>query len=120
MYENQGQNHAPDFLVFFQSREEWETVFLIASLVHFLGVIFYGIFASGDKQSWADPPAEELERRKSQYSLGHPVVSAPTTPGKMSSYGAMTDSNMFRTKEEFVQVEAKGDYLNGDIKDRDM
>jgi len=59
------------------------------------------------------------------------MVSAPTTPGKMTSYGATTDShmyqyggtidnNMFQTKEEFVQVEAKGDYLNGDIKDRDM
>jgi len=106
-------------------------VFLIASLVHFLGVIFYGIFASGEKQSWADPTPEEEERRKSLHSIGASMVSAPTTPGKMTSYGATTDShmyqyggtidnNMFQTKEEFVQVEAKGDYLNGDIKDRDM
>ena len=95
-------------------------MFLIASLVHFLGVIFYGIFASGEKQSWADPPPEEIERRKSQYSIGTPVVCASTASRKMASYGATTDNNMFQTKEEFVQVDAKGDYLNGDIKDRDL
>jgi hypothetical protein len=31
-------------------------VFLIASIIHFGGVIFYGIFASGEKQPWAEPP----------------------------------------------------------------
>jgi ACS family sodium-dependent inorganic phosphate cotransporter-like MFS transporter 6/7/8 len=34
-------------------------VFLVASLIHFGGVIFYGIFASGEKQPWADPKEEE-------------------------------------------------------------
>ena len=33
-------------------------MFIIASCVHFAGVIFYGIFASGDKQPWSDPPDE--------------------------------------------------------------
>ena len=33
-------------------------MFLIASLIHFGGVIFYGLFASGEKQPWADPPPE--------------------------------------------------------------
>jgi ACS family sodium-dependent inorganic phosphate cotransporter-like MFS transporter 6/7/8 len=28
--------------------EEWQTVFLIASSIHFFGVIFYAIFASGE------------------------------------------------------------------------
>ena len=27
---------------------EWQTVFLIASSIHFFGVIFYAIFASGE------------------------------------------------------------------------
>jgi ACS family sodium-dependent inorganic phosphate cotransporter-like MFS transporter 6/7/8 len=31
---------------------------LIASIIHFGGVIFYGIFASGEKQPWADPKEE--------------------------------------------------------------
>ena len=43
----------------FKTKEEWSHVFLIASLIHFGGVIFYGIFASGEKQPWADPKDEE-------------------------------------------------------------
>merc|ERR1711892_1090799 len=43
-----------------QIMEEWEHVFLIASSIHFFGVIFYAIFASGELQDWAvDPPTEE-------------------------------------------------------------
>ena len=33
---------------------EWETVFVIASFIHFFGVIFYAIFASGELQPWAE------------------------------------------------------------------
>ena len=33
---------------------EWSHVFLIASSIHFFGVIFYAIFASGEQQSWAN------------------------------------------------------------------
>lgn len=40
------------------TREEWSHVFLIASIIHFIGVIFYGFFASGEKQPWADPKDE--------------------------------------------------------------
>ena len=32
---------------------EWHHVFLIASCIHFIGVIFYAIFASGELQAWA-------------------------------------------------------------------
>jgi hypothetical protein len=41
-------------------------VWLIASLVHFCGVIFYGIFASGEKQPWADPKDDNEIAMKSQ------------------------------------------------------
>ncbi|KAM9785122.1 solute carrier family 17 member 7a [Syngnathus typhle] len=37
-----------------KTRDEWQYVFLIASLVHYGGVVFYGLFASGEKQPWAD------------------------------------------------------------------
>lgn len=37
-------------------------MFLIAALVHYSGVIFYAIFASGEKQEWADP--ESLNEEK--------------------------------------------------------
>uniref|UniRef100_A0A1I8FWN9 MFS domain-containing protein n=2 Tax=Macrostomum lignano TaxID=282301 RepID=A0A1I8FWN9_9PLAT len=41
-----------------RSQQSWSKVFLIASLIHFVGVIFYGVFASGEKQSWAEEAAE--------------------------------------------------------------
>ena len=46
-----------------QIMEEWEHVFLIASSIHFFGVIFYAIFASGELQDWAvgAPEEEKME-----------------------------------------------------------
>uniref|UniRef100_A0A8C1MMT2 Solute carrier family 17 member 8 n=1 Tax=Cyprinus carpio TaxID=7962 RepID=A0A8C1MMT2_CYPCA len=38
-----------------KTRLEWQHVFVIASMVHYTGVIFFAIFASGEKQDWADP-----------------------------------------------------------------
>ncbi|KPP62317.1 vesicular glutamate transporter 1-like [Scleropages formosus] len=51
------------FLCWPQTREEWQYVFLIAALVHYGGVIFYGIFASGEKQPWADAEDTSEEKR---------------------------------------------------------
>lgn len=36
-----------------QSREEWKIVFCISSAIYLFGAIFYGIFASGERQPWA-------------------------------------------------------------------
>ncbi|XP_072291050.1 vesicular glutamate transporter 3 [Eucyclogobius newberryi] len=38
-----------------KTRLEWQNVFVIASCVHYTGVIFYAIFASGEQQEWANP-----------------------------------------------------------------
>ncbi|KAF7258297.1 hypothetical protein EG68_04536 [Paragonimus skrjabini miyazakii] len=43
-----------------EQKDGWATVFLIASLVHFAGVTFYALFASGEKQPWAETPDEAL------------------------------------------------------------
>lgn len=37
----------------FQSAEEWQIVFFIASGIFVVGSIVYGIFASGEVQPWA-------------------------------------------------------------------
>uniref|UniRef100_A0A914DXN0 Major facilitator superfamily (MFS) profile domain-containing protein n=1 Tax=Acrobeloides nanus TaxID=290746 RepID=A0A914DXN0_9BILA len=37
----------------------WVTVFLLASLIHFTGVTFYAVYASGELQEWAEPKDEE-------------------------------------------------------------
>merc|ERR1712038_646133 len=43
--------------------QDWQHVFLIASSIHFFGVIFYAIFASGELQDWAvaGPGEETME-----------------------------------------------------------
>lgn len=42
------------YIVQNKSATEWRTVFIIAGAVYLIGAVIYGIFASGDKQSWAD------------------------------------------------------------------
>jgi len=42
-------------------RSCWTTVFTIAACVHLYGITFYGIFASGKLQPWAEPSSEEQQ-----------------------------------------------------------
>uniref|UniRef100_A0A8C9DM76 Solute carrier family 17 member 8 n=1 Tax=Prolemur simus TaxID=1328070 RepID=A0A8C9DM76_PROSS len=87
-----------------KTREEWQNVFLIAALVHYSGVIFYGVFASGEKQEWADP--ENLSEEKcgiidqdelaEETELNHESFASPR---KKMSYGATTQNCEVREKE---------------------
>lgn len=36
-----------------QQASEWQIVFYIASAIYLVGAIIYGVFASGERQSWA-------------------------------------------------------------------
>ena len=109
-----------------QSREEWQYVFLIAALVHYGGVIFYAIFASGEKQPWADP--EETSEEKCGFihedelddETGD-ITQNYINYGTTKSYGATTQANGgwpngWEKKEEFVQEEVQNSY---NYKDRD-
>uniref|UniRef100_A0A8C8ST03 Solute carrier family 17 member 6 n=1 Tax=Pelusios castaneus TaxID=367368 RepID=A0A8C8ST03_9SAUR len=103
-----------------QTREEWQYVFLIAALVHYGGVIFYAIFASGEKQPWADPEQtseekcgfiheDELDEETGDITQNY--VNYGTT----KSYGATTQVNGgwptgWEKKEEFVQEEVQDSY----------
>lgn len=103
-----------------QTREEWQYVFLIAALVHYGGVIFYGIFASGEKQPWADPEQtseekcgfiHEDELAEETGDITQNYVNYGTT----KSYGATTQvnggwPNGWEKKEEFVQQEVQDSY----------
>ncbi|XP_055336533.1 vesicular glutamate transporter 1-like [Paramacrobiotus metropolitanus] len=75
------------------SPEEWEKVFLIAAVIHICGVIFYGIFASGEKQPWADPPAEETNAWHQSLQGGNYNQNAINygTAGKGGGYGAVEE-----------------------------
>uniref|UniRef100_K1PP83 Vesicular glutamate transporter 1 n=1 Tax=Magallana gigas TaxID=29159 RepID=K1PP83_MAGGI len=35
--------------------QSWQNLFTIAGSIHLAGVLFYGIFASGERQPWAEP-----------------------------------------------------------------
>ncbi|XP_023584698.1 vesicular glutamate transporter 3 isoform X4 [Trichechus manatus latirostris] len=106
-----------------KTREEWQNVFLIAALVHYSGVIFYGVFASGEKQEWADPEnlseekcgiidqdelAEETELNQENFA----------NPKKKMSYGATTQNcevqrNEWRgQREETLNKEELTSYQN--------
>uniref|UniRef100_A0A8C3X7J0 Solute carrier family 17 member 8 n=1 Tax=Catagonus wagneri TaxID=51154 RepID=A0A8C3X7J0_9CETA len=87
-----------------KTREEWQNVFLIAAMVHYSGVIFYGVFASGEKQEWADP--ENLSEEKcgiidrdelaEETELNHESFASPQ---KKMSYGATTQNCEVQRKE---------------------
>ncbi|XP_006871188.1 PREDICTED: vesicular glutamate transporter 3 [Chrysochloris asiatica] len=87
-----------------KTREEWQNVFVIAAMVHYSGVIFYGVFASGEKQDWADP--ENLSEEKcgildqdelaEETELHHESFSSPK---KKMSYGATAQNCEVQKKE---------------------
>ncbi|XP_038636945.1 vesicular glutamate transporter 3 [Scyliorhinus canicula] len=116
-----------------KTREEWQNVFVIASVVHYSGVIFYGIFASGEKQDWADPEdtsedkcgiisqdelAEETELNDESY----------ISPKKKMSYGATSQINGARKEswkkkrgkahEELLEDQNSYHCENGDYRDK--
>lgn len=91
-----------NFISFFQTREEWQNVFLIAALVHYSGVIFYAIFASGEKQEWADP--ENLSEDKcgiiEQDELAEETeLNSDTFVNQKKTYGATSQNSEIARKE---------------------
>lgn len=40
-------------ILYLQTAAEWRIVFIIAGLVYLIGAVIYGLFASGERQSWA-------------------------------------------------------------------
>ncbi|XP_033219220.1 vesicular glutamate transporter 2.2 isoform X2 [Belonocnema kinseyi] len=47
------------FIVQEKTAAEWRIVFIIAGSVYLIGAVIYGLFASGDKQPWADDTKKE-------------------------------------------------------------
>ncbi|NWI44544.1 VGLU3 protein, partial [Picathartes gymnocephalus] len=111
-----------------KTREEWQNVFLIAALVHYSGVIFYAIFASGEKQEWADP--ENLSEEKcgiiDQDELAEETEMNNETfvsPKKM--YGATSQNSEVQRREwrkqkqgtQDVEEQTSYHYENGNFQD---
>ncbi|CAF1005875.1 unnamed protein product [Rotaria sordida] len=82
---------AVEFLTKKGKREEWAHVFLIASLIHFGGVIFYGLFASGEKQPWAEPsPTNDNISNETYKQDGEQIASYGSTVTDGSGFGYQT------------------------------
>ncbi|MBN3293864.1 VGLU1 protein, partial [Polypterus senegalus] len=116
-----------------KTREEWQYVFLIASLVHYGGVIFYGLFASGEKQPWAEPEemsdekcgfihedelAEETEEYHSTTLASGGGYGATSTHAPLSNNGGWATD--WDKKEEFIQDPGRDPYMYGSPEDRDL
>ncbi|XP_035672238.1 vesicular glutamate transporter 1-like [Branchiostoma floridae] len=106
-----------------KNAREWQTVFLIAASVHFVGVIFYAFFASGDVQPWNDD-IDGLNGEKYKDIDKQTIVDkdecALTAEEGMGTYGACDSDIIPKSKEELVQVPAKDTYLHGEPDDREL
>ncbi|KAF4091694.1 hypothetical protein AMELA_G00039370 [Ameiurus melas] len=86
-----------------KTRREWQNVFVIASMVHYCGVIFYAIFASGEKQDWADPESTSEEKcgiieEDELAQEVEPNSDSSLTTSKKMSYGTTTETSAGRKK----------------------
>nr|XP_027199409.1 vesicular glutamate transporter 1-like [Dermatophagoides pteronyssinus] len=57
-----------------KTHTEWQDVFILAGIIHLGGVIFYGIYASGELQPWSEPSKDDpLQLEETQLPPGtHP------------------------------------------------
>merc|ERR1712038_1579243 len=78
---------------------EWGRVFLIASSIHFMGVIFYVIFASGELQDWAVDnsgvdEAMEMEGGGGDNAVDPTVQQYGTETGYTEDYGVPKSADL--------------------------
>ena len=98
-------------------QDEWHHVFIIASSIHFVGVIFYAIFASGELQDWAvEAPATEKMEMKSP-GAGGPPKNYGVEQGYSEDYStkppAMTTAMMPETTDYGAMMETAAAPTNG-------
>merc|ERR1719412_3591357 len=92
---------------------EWSHVFLIASSIHFFGVIFYAIFASGELQPWAEEVKDE------KIEMTSPTRNAPPSygveAGYSEDYGAEEKPKLYPTLDntEYNATGVYGSSING-------
>ncbi|KAG8227728.1 hypothetical protein J437_LFUL008010 [Ladona fulva] len=61
------------YIVQNKTAKEWRTVFYIASAIYLFGAIFYGLFASGELQPWAEVEDIPGERKDGERDKGKSV-----------------------------------------------
>ena len=85
---------------------QWQTVFCIASGIHFFGVIFYALFASGELQDWAKGEAsEETMEMNNDFEK----------PNNGNAYGANPNVvTGYEEQQSFVQQDPPPPYSNSE------
>ncbi|KAM7396532.1 hypothetical protein PAMP_019566 [Pampus punctatissimus] len=108
-----------------KTRLEWQNVFVIASMVHYSGVIFYAIFASGEQQDWANPEGTSEDKcgiidedeLAEESELNSENMIAPK-----KSYGTTDNSSGrkqgWKNKRGVTMQDEEEHYGNGDYQDR--
>ncbi len=64
------QNNSINRIKFPQTINEWRTVFFIAAGLYSFGLIFCGLFASGEQQPWAQTSDQGKNKLQNQSSTG--------------------------------------------------
>nr|XP_003706045.2 PREDICTED: vesicular glutamate transporter 2 isoform X1 [Megachile rotundata] len=59
------------YIVQNKSAEEWRIIFIIAAIIYLVGATIYGLFASGERQSWAK---EKEETKGTRQSYDNPAM----------------------------------------------
>ena len=63
----------------FQTAGEWQIVFFITSAIYLVGAVVYGIFASGERQSWAIEEQSVEGTEKSEQCYSNSALEMETT-----------------------------------------
>ncbi|CDQ69229.1 unnamed protein product [Oncorhynchus mykiss] len=95
-----------------KTRLEWQNVFVIAAIVHYTGVIFYAIFASGEKQDWADPESTsddkigiiDEDELAEETELNSEIAMAPK-----KSYGTTENPSSWKKKRGVTMQQDEDD-----------
>lgn len=70
-------------------------MFILAGVIHICGVIFYGIFASGELQDWAEPGKDCTELQMEQpLAVGAIPGALPPGDGSAGGYYGATGAQM--------------------------
>ncbi|GFR16010.1 vesicular glutamate transporter 1 [Trichonephila clavata] len=121
-----------------ETAESWQRVFIIASCIHFGGVIFYALFASGEKQAWAEPPSEEeapswnplenafgdvKQNGGPHYNEATTALTADQPPPSYGStitdYAYQQQAPVYETQPEMVQEPSTDRYMHGTVEERE-
>ncbi|CAI5664560.1 unnamed protein product [Oreochromis niloticus] len=108
-----------------KTRLEWQNVFVIAAMVHYSGVIFYAIFASGEQQEWANPESTSEDKcgiiDEDELAEESELTSENMVAPK-KSYGTTHNSSGrkqgWKKKRGVTMQEEEEHYENGDYQER--